>query len=302
MTERKLFIMTDETKSNDTVQMKTRSIRASEEVLNKFKALSEEFENQSDCLEQLITAYEINTAKHTLTGLETDISDYQVHIDSIQRAFLHILELNSHTEERVKAQFRASIESKDKSIIELQHNADELRKSIEEVKANYESRLEMLETENNSLNSEKFDIMNRLTTSEKLLSEKDSIITDKQIIIDNLNAEIAGYSELKEINAELSVNISELEKTLKIKADSEVKTAARIEELEKHIKASEEEHKKELAITTKECEADKRAAVLDAREQQQAKIEKQAEKISELMEQINKITAENMELKQMIKN
>lgn len=295
--------MNEETKNTtEMVQMKTRSIRASEEVLNKFKELSENFENQSDCLEQLITAYEINTAKHTLTGLTTDISDYQSHIDSIQRAFLHVLELNSNAEERIKANFRASIESKDKYIIELQHNADELKKNLEEVKTAYENKFDTLAAENNSLNVEKSDILNRLDIAEKAASEKDSIITDKQLIIDSLNAKIEEYKGLKEINAQLSDSIAELEKTLKIKADSETKNAARVAELEKQIKAAEESYKKELSIMLKECEADKRAAVLDVREQQQAKIENQAEKIAELMEQVNRLSAENMELKQIIKD
>lgn len=295
--------MTEETKSTtEVVQMKTRSIRASEEVLNKFKELSESFENQSDCLEQLITAYEINTAKHTLTGLTTDISDYQNHIDSIQRAFLHVLELNNNAEERIKANFRASIESKDKYIIELQHNADELKKSLEEVKVAYENKIDTLATENKSLNAEMSDTINRLNTAEKAVNEKDSIITDKQLIIDNLKAEMTAYKELKEINAELSENVTKLEQTLKIKEDSEAKNTAKIEELEKQVTATEESHKKELSIMLKECEADKRAAVLDVREQQQAKIEKQAEKIAELMEQVNKLSTENIKLKQKTKN
>ncbi|MGN1328584.1 MAG: hypothetical protein ACI4V4_02680, partial [Eubacterium sp.] len=192
--------------------------------------------------------------------------------------------------------------SKDKYIIELQHNADELKKNLEEAKAAYENKFDTLAAENNSLNAAKSDILNRLDIAEKAASEKDSIITDKQLIIDSLNAKVEEYKGFKEINAQLSGNIAELEKTLKIKADSETKNVARVAELEKQIKAAEESYKKELSIILKECEADKRAAVLDVREQQQVKIENQAEKIAELMEQVNKLSAENMELKQMRNN
>lgn len=289
--------MNEEIKNIEPVQMKARSIRASEEVFNKFKEISEAFGSQGDCLEQLIAAYEINIAKHTLKGLETDISDYQSHIDSIQRAFIHVLELNSNAEDRIKADFRALIESKDKTIIELQNNADELRKNLEEAKITYTSKIETLTIENNSLTSENSDILKHLSIVEKSLFEKESIISDKQTIIDNLNAEMTEYKEFKEINSKLINNISDLEKELKINADVATQNAAKIETLEQKIKALEEEYQKELAITAKEYEADKKAAVLDVREQLQTKIEKQAERIAELMEQVNKINAANMELK-----
>lgn len=47
---------------NQTQDTKVRSIRADEQTYDKFKALSSEFDNQGDCLSQLIAAYEVSKA------------------------------------------------------------------------------------------------------------------------------------------------------------------------------------------------------------------------------------------------
>lgn len=281
--------MNEELKNTEPVQMKARSIRASEDVFIKFKELSESFGSQGDCLEQLITAYELNNSKNALPGVRSDISDFESHVNSIQQAYIHILELNSNAEDRIRQEFKIQLDSKDSIIVNLQKTVSELKNSLEEVKSNSESKIETLTIENNSLNNEKTDILNRLNNAEKMIAEKDSIIFDKQTIIEKLNADVLEHKELKEIN-------SKLEKELKIKSDSAVCTAARAETLEKQLKALTEEHEKELAITAKEHEADKKIAVLEAREQQQTKIEKQSETIAEYMKKNNELIEYNKKL------
>jgi hypothetical protein len=73
------------------MDFKTRSIRADENTLERFKAISEEFDNQSVALETLINAYELQKSKGVLTEVKTDIEDFDSHLNSLQKGYLHVL-------------------------------------------------------------------------------------------------------------------------------------------------------------------------------------------------------------------
>lgn len=78
------------------------AIRAYEETKAKFKAIAETFENNGIALESLLNAYEMQTAKDTLTVRRTDIEDFDIHLQAISSAFLYSLEITENTTERVR--------------------------------------------------------------------------------------------------------------------------------------------------------------------------------------------------------
>lgn len=127
----------------ENIEMKTRSIRADEATLEKFKTLSESFENQGECLATLITAYEISNAKHVLSDMKTDIADYESHIQSIQEAFLHVLEMNNNAEQRIRQDYIALLQSKDKTIAELQSRSEDLQRAAEAAEEKAKEEIEM---------------------------------------------------------------------------------------------------------------------------------------------------------------
>ena len=104
--------------------LKVRSFRLSEEVAEKLRRISEEFDNQNAALESLISAYEIQSAKAVLTDRQTDISDYDAHLQAIQSAFLHSLEINENAEKRIRAEFQSLLSSKDDMIMMLQEQLE----------------------------------------------------------------------------------------------------------------------------------------------------------------------------------
>ena len=104
--------------------LKARSFRVSESVAEKFKQISEDFDNQNAALESLISAYEIQSAKAVLTDRQTDISDYDSHLQAIQSAFLHSLEINENAEKRIRAEFQNLLSSKDEMIMMLQEQLE----------------------------------------------------------------------------------------------------------------------------------------------------------------------------------
>ena len=101
-------------------ELKTRSFRVSEEVSTKLKELCENFDNQNSALSALLNAYEVQNAKATLTDRQTDIADYDTHIQAIQSAFLRSLEINENAEKRIRTEFINLLNSKDQTIVQLQ--------------------------------------------------------------------------------------------------------------------------------------------------------------------------------------
>jgi chromosome segregation ATPase len=112
--------------------LKVRSFRISEEVSEKLKHISENFDNQNAALESLISAYEIQSAKAILTDRQTDISDYDAHLQAIQNAFLHSLEINENAEKRIRSEFQSLLSSKDETIIMLQEQLEAAKASCEQ--------------------------------------------------------------------------------------------------------------------------------------------------------------------------
>lgn len=68
----------------------------------------------------MITAYEIQQAQAIITERQMNISDYDTHLQALQRAFLHSLELNKNAESRIRQEFQRQLESKNSIILDLQ--------------------------------------------------------------------------------------------------------------------------------------------------------------------------------------
>ena len=68
----------------------------------------------------LLNAYEVQNARAVLTDRQTDIADYDTHIQAIQSAFLRSLEINENAEKRIRTEFINLLNSKDQTIVQLQ--------------------------------------------------------------------------------------------------------------------------------------------------------------------------------------
>ena len=100
--------------------LKVKSFRISEETTDKFKSVCADFDNQNAALAALISAYEIQNAKAVLSTRQTELEDYDVHLQALQRAFLQSLELNSNAEDRIRNEFACQLDTKDKTIADYQ--------------------------------------------------------------------------------------------------------------------------------------------------------------------------------------
>jgi chromosome segregation ATPase len=250
------------------MDFKTRSIRADENTLERFKAISEEFDNQGVALETLINAYELQKSKVILTDVKTDIEDFNSHLNSLQKGYLHILELNQNAEHRIRGEFQQQLESKDKQIVDLQQrvdNANTLQATLEEQSTANAETIATFE--------EKLSVAtNRIDTLE-------TAIIDKQVIINSLNKQLASATEQIDCAKSALTQLDELQKQLAT-AETTIKS------LEEKLVKQEETALEQSKITQERSELNIQRAVLEERSKSQNKIEQLIQQNNDLVKQI----------------
>ena len=196
-------------------ELKTRSFRVSEEVSTKLKELCENFDNQNSALSALLNAYEVQNARAVLTDRQTDIADYDTHIQAIQNAFLRSLEINENAEKRIKTEFINLLNSKDQTIVQLQAEKAQADEQVEKYKSAYgnlitstEEKIKTMQTQvsesEKTLQSEK----ERANTEQKAREQAETISAMLSGQVEQLKAEVAKLTSkanrADELNDELS--------------------------------------------------------------------------------------------------
>ena len=223
-------------------ELKTRSFRVSEEVSTKLKELCENFDNQNSALSALLNAYEVQNARAVLTDRQTDIADYDTHIQAIQSAFLRSLEINENAEKRIRTEFINLLNSKDQTIVQLQTEKAQADEQVEKYKSAYgnlitstEEKIKTMQTQvsesEKTLQSEK----ERANTEQKAREQAETISAMLSEQVEQLKAEVAKLTSranrADELNDELSklrLAYSDKEKALanaEIAKDTAVKYA-----------------------------------------------------------------------------
>lgn len=246
-------------------EIKTRSFRAEQSTLDRFTEISKDFENQGAALESLIQAYELQNAKAVLTTRQTDVEDFDSHLQAIQSAFLHSLEIAENADERVRLEFQKSLESKDKLIASFQERCEQSERQCFDL----EAKIEELSARNRSLDSE-------LASSLHTRKSAETALNDKQVIIDTLTKQLSEAIALSEGANEVKASEESLKEKL-LSAENKVK------ELEQaaQIAAERAENAKEKAVLEAERAALKdRNTLLDT-------IMKQNDTINELKLQLS---------------
>lgn len=247
-------------------ELKVKSFRISEETTDKFKALCVDFDNQNTALSALINAYEVHNAKALLSNRQTEIEDYDVHLQALQRAFLQSLELNSNAEERIRIEFARQLDIKDNTIADYQIRLSELEQLLKDTE-------EKCRTDINTVSDKLTDAVNDVSEANKQISllESDnaalkSSVIDKQQLIDNISKQLAEADIIKSEHTSLLKNIDELKKlneTEKAANNNKIlelnlsisSLSNEIEKLKSTAEVKNEKHKVELAQAIAETKA-----------------------------------------------
>ena len=257
-------------------EMKVRSFRISDSVLEKFKAFCNDFDNQNLALDSLINAYEVQNAKAILVDRQTDIADYDMHIQALQSAFLRSLELNENAERRIRAEFKSLLSSKDEIILQLQSEKTQAQNQSEQDKNAY-----------NTL---------RQTTNERIKAMQEEV-TESKIALQNANEradiERKAREQAETISLMLSEQVEQLKKqianlTAKVEQAEQKQaeqTSSEISkelinlrsmyaQMQKELTDERTSKEKELVIAEKGKETAVKVAIAETKEQYLAKIEK----------------------------
>lgn len=267
-------------------EIKNRSFRISDETTEKFRQLCSNFDNQNVALNALISAYEVQQAKAVLTDRQTDVSDYDAHLQALQKAFLHSLEVNENAESRIRQEFQRQLDSKDSVISDLQERIKQAESDVETATSHAtiatdeaNARVEQAKNETDSLQKELISANKQVSElSESLIAVK-SQIADKQQIIDNLNQQLT--------TAKVMTERTESAEARAVKAESELNAVkSEVKELKQQLVSQQTTAEQSAKVAERLAEADKREAIADIREKHVAELDELRERIQALTEEI----------------
>lgn len=267
-------------------EMKTRSIRADEQTLERFKALSEEFDNQGECLSSLIKAYEISKAKSVLTDTSRAIEDFETHTTAIQEIFITLLESINNADERIKNKYDLELQTRTRTISDLQMQNTTLNNQLDDAQ---------------NLLDLKQGIVSQLTEdknkAESTITSLNSQLDDKQNIITSLKKENSDLQELREQNKK---NLSVIE-SLKADLETANKTVTTLNLDLQEYKTAIEREKNNAAIERQKAELDKQIAISKVNTEHSEEIKIYQDKLEKLREEKEKLNDEIAKLKDMIR-
>lgn len=215
------------------------NMRVSEEVAERFRAFcKDQGVSQPQGMDSLLSMMELVQAKESLPNRQTEIEGFEMHIKAVMDAFVNSLAINAEAEERVKQQFISSLESKDKTIKNLQDQVEAYQAMIADAQAaQQESEDKVAAAEAATAVAEK-----ETAAAEKNAEAARQTAEDKSSIIDMLTMKlkeaenkVAGYDDLSTAVQKGQSQIAELQGKMK-EAEYNHKT----ELMEAEVKAAKE--------------------------------------------------------------
>ena len=255
-------------------EKKVRSIRADDETFQKFRTLCEEWGGQSEAFNALISAYELAQAKKLLSGQADSISDFQAKVDSVVQAYISALEITTGTENRIRAEFKAQLDSQTQTIISLQQRTAALESDLSEQEENYKEKIGELNGKVLDLNAALAKAQETAATAVTAKEQADKIEqleTEVQELKDKANASDEYRAKSEQLFAEVEKLKVEVERLQAMQRTSEREYMQTLNDL----KAKEEEEKAKIEKEYKrEIEIEVKSAKIEVAEKYQAQIEK----------------------------
>jgi Cft2 family RNA processing exonuclease len=226
--------------------LKGRTIRTSEESYEKFRQIAQEqFENQGQCFAALIHLYELEQGKTVLGERKMEIENFQMHINALLQMFVQSLQMNEDAEDRVRAGIQATLDMKEKHILQLQKERIHLKEQLEEMDAKYqEFTLQLQEQKQKSQSQKENDQMtiSQLTQAVKDKNDMIALLDGQKKELQNQLQEV--HLQDKKIRAlEQSLSGTEQEK-ISLKNQLALKEQLHAQEIEKMNRQLELEKEK----------------------------------------------------------
>lgn len=253
---------------------KPKNIRATEEVHDRFAQLAEEnFPNQGSALEAFMNAWEIQNAKNAVPERETDISDFDSHIQALQRAYIHSLDVAQSASARALDDFRRKLKT-------LETEKEELRNRLNLANNNTNYYKEQQENAEKTVKEAKASA----EAATKHAATLETALDDKQKLIDQLTGRIDQLTG----RTKRAEEIAEITKTKAEKLETENRDARRtIRKLENDLQATQTAAEVAAAVAV----AKQAEAISKAKEEAAAKILSLTEENGNLKTELEKVKA-----------
>ena len=170
------------------------NIRGPAEIIRAFKKLCDENGyTYSQAIEKMLASFALTQAKENNPGRAVEIEHFQALLNGLMESFKHSFEIYDSLEERLKKQYASDLDSKDKTIANLQSIIDQLKADKAAAEATAAEAME-----------EKDQAEKTAEAAEKFRTSAEQTAKDKTTIADTLATKLAetekkaeGYDDLK---------------------------------------------------------------------------------------------------------
>ena len=256
----------------------TRSVRADESTFGRLAELAKaEFGEggQGAALEALLNLWDVQKAKTGIAGRQTEIENFDAHLQALQRGFLAALEVGQDAETRARQDFRAELENQSAEINRLKEETElakqEARTERKQKDGALSDAIKYAEAKE-AADAKAAAAIDAANAQRERADHLEKSLTDAKKRIENLEAEVAGYQ-------------AELIESEDAKTDAQNET----ENLKKQIA----EMDAAAAIAKANAEAEKAVAIGKAREDDFNKIMALMNEIADLKTQLAEAVAQN---------
>lgn len=282
------------------------SLRANQQDVDRFREFCKE-NNLSSALafESILDIAETEIAKGKIINREKEIEEFQLHVHSINRAFISSLEINENAENRVRVEFSKQLDSQLDTIADLREKlkqAEDIKnvaiEKAEAVSMKAQDAVKNAEVERDNTIKQVADLTDKLAKLESQVDNDKEIIELLKEKSGKYENEAAAYQKAKITIEEMKNTIGELKDNIK---DINNEHIVKIKEIELNhtqeiadIKSNMKEmlSKKELELANVKAEADKN--YYDAQGKWNEKQQKLNEELHEL-KSLNKDLANEIE-------
>lgn len=225
-------------------EIKAVSFRLAEDDIQKFREFADEQGlNQAEMFQSLMNSFEMAKAKGMITDRAKEIEVFQDTVNTLMNMFINSLAINQTSEERIRETLSLELNTKDKTIADLQSREKNLKIEFERIDKDLDKSLK---TGN--------ELAVNLENANKEIEQKNNIINNQQEQINTLNSIVTEYKSYKDINKELELRNIELNNKLTDTLHSNSDLQSKIENLEnikEFYKAEVESLKNEIKEVNK---------------------------------------------------
>ena len=203
-------------------EIKAVSFRLAEDDIQKFREFADEQGlNQAEMFQSLMNSFEMAKAKGMITDRAKEIEVFQDTVNTLMNMFINSLAINQTSEERIRETLSLELNTKDKTIADLQSREKDLKIEFERIDKDLDKSLK---TGN--------ELAVNLENANKEIEQKNNIINNQQEQINTLNSIVTEYKSYKDINKELELRNIELNNKITDALHSNSDLQSKIENLE----------------------------------------------------------------------